>query len=424
MGLVEVAGYYSALSRAMKPLGVETMLLTVEAHPFAYCEESAPAIVRLKRRMLQWSLSQQGGGARRQLLRLSNRAVDLMLLAWAAARFDMFVFGFGSSFTGRPGIEYPLLRRLGKRVVCVFHGSDARPPYIDGAVMAPARGATPADCVRFAQRVKAHVSAVDRHADVVVENPLSSHFHERRCVNWFAVGVPVTPPATPHASRPRTDGVVRILHSPSHPEAKGSARIRAAVDALKARGLPLELVEITGRPNQEVLREIARCDFVVDQLFSDTPMATFAAEAAWFGKAAVVGGYGADEFARSIPRQFMPPSEYCRPEEVERAIERLATDAGYRAALGARAEAFVRRRWAPGRVARRFLRVLEGRIPEGWHFDPSAVRYTHGIGFPEARARELIREVIRIGGAAALCVADKPELERRLLDFAGKPSEV
>ena len=53
-------------------------------------------------------------------------------------------------------------------------------------------------------------------------------------------------------------------------------------------GLPLEYVEIVGQPNDIVLAEIARSAFVIDQLYSDTPMAGFAAEAARLGKPAIV----------------------------------------------------------------------------------------------------------------------------------------
>ena len=45
----------------------------------------------------------------------------------------------------------------------------------------------------------------------------------------------------------------------------------------------IKFIEITGRPNQEVLELISTCDFVIDQLYSDMAMVGFATEAAFFG---------------------------------------------------------------------------------------------------------------------------------------------
>ena len=386
LGLTEVAGYYAGLQAELRRLGVDATLVTVTDHPFQYGGAADTALLRVRRalvRRLASVAAERGGAARRVPLKLAGRAVDVLLLGWAATRFDTFVFGFGTTFTGRPQWELPLLRALGKRVICVFHGSDSRPPYLDGAVMALGRGRTVEECVRATRLVRAIVSHVDAHADAVIDNPLSAHFHARPCVNWYAIGV-MSLPASP--AEPALRGTVRVLHSPSHPEAKGTPLIRRAIENLRARGIPIELVEMTGRPNAEVLAEIERCDFVVDQAYSDTPMATFAAEAARWGKPAVVGGYGGEAFRQFIPPRFLPPTEYCRPEEMEAAIERLATDAEYRRALGARAQAFLAHRWSPGRVARRLLRVMQGRVPRAWLFDPAQIRYLQGGGMPEARA--------------------------------------
>ncbi|HEU4883209.1 MAG TPA: hypothetical protein VFT45_13205 [Longimicrobium sp.] len=425
LGLTEVAGYYAGLQTALRKLGVDATLVTAQDHPFKYGGEADNALLRVKRalvRRLEELAAERAGTARRLPAKLANRGVDLLLLAWAATRFDTFVFGFGTTFTGRPQWELPLLRALGKRVVCVFHGSDARPPYLDGAVMATGGGRTIADCVRASRTVRSLVAHVDAHAHAVVNNPLSGHFHQRPCVSWYALGLsslPADARKAAAAGEERPAGApVRVLHSPSHPEAKGTPLIRGAVENLRARGLAIELVELLGRPNAEVVAELERCDFVVDQAYSDTPMATFAAEAARRGKPAVVGGYGADAFRQFIPPRSMPPSEYCRPEEMEAAIERLATDAAYRLQLGARARAFVARRWSTERVARRLLRVMEGRIPRAWLFDPAQIRYVHGGGLPEARARTLVREVVALGGPAALQLDDKPALRERLLAFA------
>ena len=69
-------------------------------------------------------------------------------------------------------------------------------------------------------------------------------------------------------------------------------------------------------------------------------------------------------------------------------------------------------------VARRMIRILQGDIPESWRFDPRAVRYLEGCGLHEDAARERVRRLIEHAGPAALCLADKPELQQAFVDWA------
>jgi hypothetical protein len=109
---------------------------------------------------------------------------------------------------------------------------------------------------------------------------------------------------------------------------------------------------------------------------------------------------------------------YVEPSEFEGAAERLVTSPELRERLGREARDFVFSHCGPAAVAERFMRVVRGDIPDEWMYDPSDVRYTHGWGLSEGELREVIAAVIGQGGAAALQVADKPELERRLLELA------
>lgn len=426
LGLTEIAGYYTSLERALRELGADATLVDLSDHPFRYGSSPTNRLARWtmrasRRRAVAHSRAAKNGW------KVVEGALRVALLLWAAARFDVFVFGFSTTFLGRPAFELPLLRLLGKRIIGVFHGSDSRPPYLDGSLMAADRGRTVQDCIALAAKTKRRVAVIDRYADWVIDHPLTAHFHERPCVEWLALGIPGaqngsrrTEPFRRVASTSRS---VRILHSPSHPEAKGTVRIRRAIEVLRSKGHAIDFVEIVGRPNAEVLDALTSCDFVVDQLYSDTPMAGFAAEAARFGKPAVVGGYGGEELHRSVPEWAVPPSLYCDPEEIEDAIERLVVDERYRSELGARAREFVQEQWAPRVVAERYLRLISGDVPAEWIFDPSRIRYVGGCCFPAERLHALVREVVALGGREALQLADKPELETLLVEFANPQHE-
>ena len=423
LGLAEVAGYYANLCSGFEELGIPATFVDLGAHPFAYGGASETPLVRATRRVFRARLAAAQGGARRTALLLLEAALRVALFAWALVRFDAFVFGFGTSFLWQSALEFRVLRRLGKRTVCVYHGSDSRPPYLDGSLMARDTGHGVVECVQLTRRAKERVARVGRWVDWVVDHPMAAHFHERAIVQWLAIGIPSrridAAPAGAAAGRATATGVVRILHSPSHPEAKGTARIREAVERVRARGVAIELVQIVGRPHAEVQAELARCDFVVDQLYSDTPMAGFATEAAHHGRPAVVGGYAAEHLARIRPPDAWPPTLYCHPAEVEDAIHRLATDPGFRRDLGERARAFVTGAWAPRRVAERFVRLFADDVPPEWLFDPHEVRYVFGGALPEARSRELVAAVVAHAGPSALQLDDKPALRGAVLRHAG-----
>lgn len=336
------------------------------------------------------------------------------LFLWAAVRHDVFVYAFKSSFFEFR--ELALLRLLRKRIVFVFQGSDIRPSYIDGSEMAADREATIERCIHLTRRKRDALDRIERFAHTIVSLPTYSQLLRRPFVSFISIGIPYPIPDTPVVAP--SDGLVRILHSPSHPEAKGTSRIRAAIEVLRAEGLPIDYVEITDQPNDRVLSALARCDFVVDQLYSDTPMSGFPTEAAAFGKPAVVGNWDWEAALEHLVPDDVPPTHRCHPDELEEAIRRLVVDADYRRNLGDRARRFVADRWSPHAVAARYVELFDSGAPQEWTCHPAEIRYVYGVGLEQDRVRALIRGVVDHAGVEALLVDDKPELRQRLLEFA------
>ena len=418
---IEVAGYHANLARGFRELGVECDQLLIRPHAFRYGgprPDSRVGRALLRAIQRSYTRSVDGPGARvAQPLNLVLRAV---LAAHAVRNYDVFVFTLGTTFLRT--LELPLLRALGKRCVFVFHGGDSRPPYLNGKTLR-ACGSNPGPAlIAEARVIRPRVDRITPCAEFVVDNPLSGHFQSRPFVNWFRLGIPIAPQdrldALRAQARPRPAGRLVVVHAPSDPASKGTPLIRAALERARQRGHALELVELMGRPNVEVLRELARCDFVVDELYSDVPGAGLAFEAAAFGKPTIVGGYGAQEFARWIDPERVVPTHYCHPAQLDEAIERLCNERDYRLELGARAQAFVQQAYAPAQVAGRYLQLLEGREVADWFVDPQQIRYTHGTGLTEDAARGAIRAVLDAGSERALCLDDKPQLRRELVTFA------
>lgn len=426
IGLTEVAGYYSNLERGLRDLGADAHFFDTSGNPSRFGRKGLVGV--LKRPATQVNALRNADprslrGAIFRLAALGHRLVKiasrLALFPFALVRYDVFILYGLDSFIGY--LDLPILKKLGKRVIYVFNGSDHRPPYINGKwvrQLGRHNSSWLADASRqFADRV----ATIERYADHIVALSASAQYHRRPFVHFLAVGIPFEDPSRSGAPEQigfqESPGPVRILHCPTDLASKGTDRVRVAVENLQIAGHDIEYVEIIGRPNSEVLDALRKCDFVVDEVWSDTPMAGFATEAAFFGKPAVVSGYFAAQLHDDVLAEFIPPTLFCLPDDLQDGIERLVKDVAFRRALGARACAYVRERWTPASVAARFVRLIDGDVPAEWMYDPSRLRYAHGWGLPEEMVGDGIRAVVRVAGPEGLHVGHNAELEARLLEL-------
>jgi len=345
--------------------------------------------------------------------------VRIALFARAVARHDAFILS-SDTWVHRK-LDLRVLRLLRKRVIVVFTGSDHRPPYLDGWFGARESDPDWGGLAKATRRVRQRVATAERYADEIVALPASAHFHTKPIVDFLRIGFPTPIPsdeASTDASGPFRGEGVRVLHSPSNPISKGSDLVRAAVKQLRTAGHAIDYVEIVGRPHREVLAALRQCDFVVDEVFSDTPMATLATEAAAFGKPTVVTGYYAELIADQLPPEEIPPTLYELPDQLVAAIERLISDEAFRRDLGARARAFVHGNWTPRAVARRYLRIIGGDVPAKWRWNPSRQRYLYGWGMHRELVAGAVRGLLDLAGRGGLGLRHNADLEARVLRMA------
>lgn len=416
VGLCEISGYYGNLARGMRELGVDCVALNLGPDPFAYGVDSAlPRWVRVCVRLY-------GYGRERRCVRLSLAPLLLLLrtvlAVWATCRFDVYILGYRSTFLWYA--ELPVLRLLHKKIIYCFHGSDARPPYLDGSLMATDRGLSVADCARLTRRSKRSLRRIERHADVIVCHAPFAQLLERPFISFLTIGIPMPVSSAPKRA---AGGPVRVVHAPSHPEAKGTPVIREIVARLVSRGLPIDYIELTQRPNAEVRETLAGADVLLDQLYSDTPMPGLATEAAAVGCPTVIGGYEAEEIVQSTDATSRPPSVFCHPDDLERELERLLLDPAARLKVGVDARDFLLRTWQPSAVAARYLRLATGDIPEAWWCTPGSETLTHGALLSDETRRHLVRTIVEAYGPGALELEDKPALRARLLEECSYPAE-
>jgi glycosyltransferase involved in cell wall biosynthesis len=347
--------------------------------------------------------------------RVERLVLKGLLLLEMLARYDSFVLV--DTYSPLGPWDRKLLKLAGKKVVSVFLGSDSRPYYLNG-FFCDKYSRNFAGMGRAVRSQRADVARIERHSDLVVCHELSSHFLRRPYARFMAIGFPLDRkrlPASRAALPAAAPRKVVALHAPSAPRFKGTDLIFDAVDELREEGLDIELRMISGLPNSQVLREIGECDFVIDEAFSDSPLAGFAVEAAMQGKPAVVGSYARGEDF-SEPR--LPPSLLVRPEAMKEAIRMLASDAALRARLGSEARDFIETAWSSEEVGGRLKRILEGSFEASWLSDPSQAAYVHGWGIAEEALGAYLRDYIDSQGQAALRLDDKPGLRSKIAALA------
>jgi hypothetical protein len=415
LGLTEVAGYYGHLCEGFRSHGIDADVMTIHPHAFDYGGDALarPDAARALARVRRWIPVRPT--SRRPWTVAKEVVARVGLLLWSLPRYDLYVFGFRNTFLD--GWDLPLLRLLGKHVVCVFHGSDSRPPYIDRQNGEALDGD---GMVRWVRRRTRAVRRLERWSDEVVVGGLTTQLHRRPVICFQVLGVPV--PATEVDAAPRTtSGPFRVVHAPSHLATKGTPVIREAVRQLQAEGVQIDYRELVGRPNEEVLAELAEADLLVDQIYSDTLLGGLGAEAASMSCPTLIAGYELpllELLLDGVAAVPLPPGYFCRPEEVLDVLRTVLRDRVGLQAVGVAARQFVQEQWSPHSVTERFLRVIAGDAPDDWRLDPMAQDAHFGVGVDSATAGAWIQRVLDADGPAGLGVRDKPALEQALVALA------
>lgn len=419
IGHHEIAGIIESLEKGFSENSISAMGVLSSKHKYEYGN------IRIRNKLVQvWQIL---GDVRNQAYNKSKIMFLLFftlhwffsfaVLAWAIFAFNVFIFTFGETITNTR-FEIFLLKLLGKKIIFIYLGSDSRPPFVDGNYY----GDT-VDIKKIISRSKSkkkQITFYEKYADAMINSPFTSQFSNRLAINWFSIGF--AKELMPYQEFKMMDKI-RILHAPSNPKIKGTYYIDAAVQRLIDKGYRIDFIKINGVSNKVVVQELKKCDFVVDQVYSDTPLAGLASEAACLGKPSVVSGYAAGKISDICQEDDIPPSLYVLPDDLESAIERLICDHEYRKKLGEDAHSFMAKKWSRELVAKRILRVINDDIPEEWTFNPNDVIYLEGVGVSRKDSKDVIKKIIEQHGIKSLQLTDKPLLQRAYLEYCEMSGE-
>lgn len=344
------------------------------------------------------------------------------LLLWAIRKHKVFIFSFGHSFV-RGGYDLWLLKKLGKRIIFnIGFGADSRPPFLQYRCYGYDGIPKSLNYIKYKTYLKKKtIQRIEKYSDIVINSPYTSHFNKKFIINSFALGIPVKFDILNKESK--KENTICVLHSPSNPLAKGTECIRTAINELTEEGYKIEYIEITGVSQKTVIEKINNCDFVVDQLYSDSIMPGFSTEAAFFGKASVISGYGLDELKKYIPKDMLPPTYVCHPDKIKDAIKFMIENKDYRIKLGQAARKFVQNQWNPDKVTDRFIQIINNKIPQEWYINPKDITYVYGCSLPKEKSQRLIKRLIDKYGVSSLQLNHHPDLEKAFIKFANSLSD-
>jgi len=275
-------------------------------------------------------------------------------------RYDVFHFTGGVSFFPF-GVDLPILRLLGKKLVMQYNGSDIRlravedrrNPYI-GLQDSPANEAD-RDRGKL-RRMRWHRRWV--HKAFAVRNGYDHArqvYPEAKLLTAPWVNNPLDlrqyPPGPPPDRFPPL-----VVHAPTNPTIKGSTFIEAAVEQLQRVGVPLRYRRLEGMPHGEVQRIIREeADIVVDQLLFGG-VGSFAFEAMAAQRPVVVN------MIPEVQQRHYPdcPAVNATVESIVERLEHLVVHPEERVRLGRAGRAFVERHCDADRMAAELLDIYAG----------------------------------------------------------------
>lgn len=204
-----------------------------------------------------------------------------------ALRFDVFVFYYGRTLLPH-GLDLPMLRALGKRIIMMYCGSEARlasverprnpyfellPSVVASASSDPARRKEMAWASRWA-----HAAVAPRDLyDSVIQVWDPQHVVEDI---WLVNAIDLR---DFELRRATVNDPPLVIHAPSSPEIKGTSHVESAIQRLKRRGCNFEYRRIQGVPHKDAVSMLAEADVVIDQVLVGG-FGTLSVEAMAWGK--------------------------------------------------------------------------------------------------------------------------------------------
>lgn len=423
VGTIEIAGQLPIYADGFRRLGHEVTTVVYQRN------DAFPDIeydVDISPRTINWPASVKNSsslpvrayrGTANRSMAAVNRMSLIARLAWLIANHDLFVFQWAGCSLWPGNREYPLLKRLGKRIVSVCNGDDVRhwSAYDQQNALLKTAGVSLQEMGESykqspLERSLRHLRMAERYSDLILSVPNQSGLGVRPYMRFSY---------PQDLSRykfniPQRDVPV-IVHAPSVKSIKGTDIILPTLERLSAEGVPFELRLLHGVLNQQVLAELTEADIAIDQIHLP--------EYGLFGAEAMASGCA----LASCNREDLEPVPPNRPiwhidsDNMYGQMKRLLTDKQLRMSLAQEGRKYVEAHHDHVRVAQEILECLERDEAIQYDFYPSFfARHYHlpeGETIPED-LKEMTTQIVQKWGLP-IDVDPQSMIERGLMSARG-----
>lgn len=337
--------------------------------------------------------------------------------------YSLVIYNSGATLSGSR-LEPWIARFFGAKIVVAFHGSDIRPVYLNGAMWR----SKPMSLGDVRYRVKAQrrlARWAERHASLIVSWSGITHFFTKDLVFHETIGFPLVLPGNDpahlaeHNKGASPSEVVRVLHMPTNPAAKGSNEIEEILNELVGEGLAISPTFLAGLSHKEALHAISQSDIVVDQIFADTASGVLAAESSILGKPVIIASKDRNWFAAVLGGD-LPTTSFVKTMDVKSEIKRLSLSSKARN-LAACAAGEYFSTWNPTEVAEKYIGLIYGKKLDRF-YSPKGLTAARGGYAPAEEISEVVSSLVSKYGINALKLDHNPSLLRNVLNEFRKDS--
>ena len=437
LGISEIAGNFCRLKRGFEELGHQVEFIDASQHTFNYggakpippellnifeleknrfsTKQSIKAIKKNKLNLLRPSFWKY------QIQYLRETCYNIYKFISYFKDYDCLIFHYGNSFYLKSQFVFFndlfWLKLFRIKVIFMMVGSDSRPSFLDFALLNALDDNSIDNIIKTTLETKSNNQFIEKYATHIVSNVFSSYFFNKPIISLQCIGHASIQTSSNHFEHQHTNKI-NILHAPSRKDAKGTSEIIKIIDKLIAEGENIHLTIISGATNQEVLNEIQKCDFVIDQLYSDFPLAAFTGEASCYKKPTIVGSYVTEqEFVKAYSVLGMPPVLLCHPDTLKSAVLRLTHDHSFRKKLGEAAYNYVSTVTGPTHVAQRYVQSIKGNYPKSWSVNPQQFIKNLPVGMTQEKMISIMQSINNADLINCLELNSKKNVFRHLLSL-------
>jgi len=411
IGFSEVANYYTNLTQGFKDLNIEYYFFSYAKNIRNYKIEDSKFI---DQKLLHLIVSLVN---KNKFFKIFFFPLfffyKIYLFIKYTIKCNTFIFSYNSSFLWL--YDLPILKLFNKKIIYIYHGSDARPAYLSGKFIS--NGFSLDFIKETTLSIYKKNKIIEKYANYIIGYPAYCIFFSKKIVNYLWIGSPIDLSNYKKLKKKKIKSQnLRILHVSKEISEKNI--FKQIILELKKKGYKISFISLKNVTNKKVLSEIQKSDILLDELYSDTPMAGLATEAAFFGVPAIVGGYYYQLIKKDLKKMKLPPSRFVHPNQVKQNIIELIKSKTLRNSLGKDAKEYLQTKWTPVKVVKRLLMVIEkNKLPKYAYFYPKNVEYFRGWAVNDEILKLFLKEYIDKFGNKGLFLSHNKKLKRNILEF-------